>query len=188
MPTEQYNYYIFRLGKNSATGENLFPKPGDETDQYRFLHETSHAYQKYLMQEESPAEPTKWYEKVLSGKIVSELGILFEFCYQKRTQDPERGLSTWGNVPDYNAVKHAASRNAVRAIEDANELITMALWHPEYLKTFLDYVAGKIPGYREQNLEQDGLIRITDSENNALQILINQYIKKMHDNIESHSS
>lgn len=179
MPDDQYNYYIFRLGENSETGKKLFPTKGEEADQYRFLHETSHAYQEFLMDKESSDSSGAWYNKVLSNEIDSNLGLLFEYCYKKRQENPDCGLSTWGNVPDYDNVQHLSSRNAVRAIEDANELVTMYLWHPEYLDTFLDYVSGKIPGYDDSNLKEDKLTKITEEERKSLKILLEEYITEM---------
>ncbi len=181
MSHENYEYYIFRLGQNQQTGQNLFPDFGDETDQYRFLHETSHAYQDYLMNKESNGEKDKWYDKVINREINSIFGILFEYCYKKR-REQNSGLSTWGNVPDYNNVSEP-SQSAVRAIEDANELITMYLWNPKYLDIFLDYVSCNIDGFNEENIRNDGLSKITQQERSRLKQLIQEYIKEMKQNI-----
>lgn len=188
MPDDQYNYYIFRLGENSETGKELFPTKGEEADQYRFLHETSHAYQEFLMDKESSGSSGAWYNKVLSHEIDSNLGLLFEYCYKKRNESHNRGLSTWGNVPDYNNVRHLPSQNAVRAIEDANELVTMYLWHPEYLDTFFDYVSGKIPGYDDSNLQEDKLTKITEEERESLKILLEEYITEMKNHFSEKQS
>ncbi len=187
MPKREYEYYIVRLGKNSANGQNLFPTNGDETDQYRFLHETSHAYQQLLMDNEAPDNPGQWYDRVLSDdeqQIDSNLGLLFQYCYQKRKENPQKGLSTWGNVPDYNSVQGESSQNATRAIEDANELVTMYLWNPEYLSTFLEYVSVNITGYDETNLAEDKLIKISNTEKESLKDLIRGYIAEMKKNID----
>lgn len=48
MPNKLYDYYVFRLGKNSGNWDVLFPAYENEIDQYRFLHEVSHAYQSFL--------------------------------------------------------------------------------------------------------------------------------------------
>lgn len=190
MPQKEYEYYIFRLGADTETGTQLFPENGDETDQYRFLHETSHAYQQYLVDKESPDNPRMWYDRALKegeGKIDSNYGLLFEFCYRKRkeskrrAEDPDRGLSTWGNVPDYNCVSDASSQNAVRAIEDANELVTMYLWNPQYLTTFLEYLSGNVPGYDEMSLQEDRLLKISEKEKEkeSLKLLVGEYILEM---------
>lgn len=188
MPKQQYEYYIFRLGADATTGEQLFPDNGGETDQYRFLHETGHAYQQYRIDKESPDNPRMWYDRVLKEgkeKIISTYGLLFEFCYKKRKEnkieaaDVDRGLSTWGNVPDYACVQDASSQIAVRAIEDANELVTMYLWNPQYLATFLEYLSENIPGYNEQSLQNDRLIKISEEEKEALKLLVEEYIEEM---------
>ena len=62
------------------------------------------------------------------------------------------GLSTWGNVPDYDNISEP-SQSAIRAIEDANELITMYLWNPKYLDVFLDYISININEYDFSNLK-----------------------------------
>lgn len=182
MPEKEYEYYIFRLGTDVATGKQLFPENGDETDQYRFLHETSHAYQQYLVDTESPDNPRMWYDRVLqegTGKIKSVFGLLFEYCYKKRRENINKGLSTWGNVPDYNCVQDPSSQAAVRAIEDANELITMYLWNPQYLDTFFKYLSGNIPGYDDQSLQEDRLSKISENERDALRLIVEEYIQEM---------
>ena len=182
MPEKEYEYYIFRLGVDAATGKQLFPENGDEADQYRFLHETGHAYQQYLINKESSDNPLMWYDRVLKegeGKIKSTFGLLFEFCYKRRTANVNKGLSTWGNVPNYNCVQDPSSQNAVRAIEDANELVTMYLWPPQYLDAFLDYLSGPIPGYGKSSLHQDRLLKISEDEKEAIKLLIGEYIREM---------
>lgn len=167
MPAAAYNYYIFRLGETLETQKPLFPEAGEEADQYRFLHETSHAYQEYLQAKESPDNPYRWCDRVISEgneHIDSNLSLLFKYCYKKRHDNPGKGLSTWGNVPDYNNIEDLRSQNATRAIEDANELVTMYLWHPEYLDTYLSYIAGEIPGYGEASIAEDQLIKISLAE------------------------
>lgn len=182
MPKKQYEYYIFRIGRDAATGKQLYPENGRETDQYRFLHETSHAYQQYLMEKESPENPLMWYDRVVKegkGKIKSIFGILFEYCFKKRTGNINKGLSTWGNVPDYNCIQDLNSQGATRALEDANELVTMYLWNPQYLDTFLEYLSGNIPGYDEQSLQKDRLLKISGEEKAALKLLVEEYIREM---------
>ena len=186
MSDEQYNYYIFRIGENPATGEQLFTENGDEADQYRFLHETGHAYQQYLMDQECPDNPGDWYNKVVAGSITSTFGKLWKSCYNNRKRDREQGgLSTWGNVPDYNSLPQP-SQNAVRALEDANELVTMYLWHPHYLRTFLHYISGQIPGYGETNLREDKLTKITPEAAESLYDGIARYVEAMKLNTNKH--
>jgi len=187
MSDEQYNYYIFRLGIDPETREPLFPKP-EETDQYRFLHETSHAYQEYLINKENSNNPNQWYTKASNDEIDSNYAILWNFCFKKRQQRCG-GLSTWGNVPDYNSIQNPQSQAAIRAIEDANELITMYLWNPKYFETFLDYLSGNISGYGDSELKSDNLVKISNTEKEALVSLIKEYVDEMKKNIshlESH--
>lgn len=180
MPDNAYNYYTFRLGKNSQ-GESIFPKQGDEINVYRFIHETSHAYQDYLVKKDNVAN---WHDKAIKGEVESTLAILFRYCYNKRKNHPGQGLSTWGNVPDYNSIQDAKSQNAIRAIEDANELITMYLWNPKYLKTYLNYLSKNINGYGEREINQDNLTIISNNEKESLEEIVGMYIDEMKENIK----
>jgi hypothetical protein len=191
IPQEKENYYIFRLGENQLTGEHLFPKIGDgvggEVDTYRFLHETNHAYQDWRKDEDNSE---RWFEDAISKSVkekTSPMERIFKFCYEKR-KEQGFGLSTWGNVPDYDYRAHPEIPNiesevATRAWEDVNELSTMYLWHPEYLNTFLEYLSGNIDGYGNQDLKEDKLVRITEEEKKFLQKNILQYIEEMKENI-----
>jgi len=184
---EDYDYYIFRLGQDSS-GEHLYPKHGDETDQYRFLHETSHAYQTYLIDKESQENnlgPLSWYNKAVEGSNDSTFSLLFQLCYKIRETNENRGLSTWGNVPDYESIDGDANRIAMKALEDANELVTMSLWHPEYLKTFLNYVSLQIEGYDEESLVQDRLVKVSSKTQQTLKDIIDLYVIEMKNNMES---
>jgi hypothetical protein len=177
MSEEQYQHYIFRLGIDQETQEMLFPQP-EEMDQYRFLHETSHAYQEYLTNKESPGNPDQWYTKVMNNEIDSNYAILWNYCFEKRQQG-DKGLSTLGNVPDYSSIQNQLSQSAVRAIEDANELVTMYLWHPQYLETFLDYISGNKNGYGDSDLDNDGLTKISNNEKENLLLLMQTYVNEM---------
>lgn len=183
LPKKAYEYYVFRLGKDTSTWKQLFPSP-DELDQYRFLHETSHAYQDYLITKESPNEPKNWYDKARTWEIDSTFSVLFAYCLSKRLNTNGRGLSTYGNVPDYNTIEHHLSQQSTRAIEDANELVTMYLWNPKYFDTFLDYIAGDIPWYSQSQIKDDGLIIISQAEKQWLKNAIHLYIEEMEKNIQ----
>ena len=186
MSKENYEYYIFRLGKDQ-NGESLFPKQGDETNQYRFLHETSHAYQNYLIEKESlekNTDPLSWYNQAIQGDDDSTFSLLFKVCYARRQINENRGLSTWGNVPDYESIDIKNNRIGMKAIEDANELVTMQLWHPKYLETFLDYLSLEIEGYNEANLERDKLAKITPNTRQALKGIVELYVEEMRINVE----
>ena len=186
MSKENYEYYIFRLG-NAQNGESLSPKQGDETDQYRFLHETGHAYQDYLVNKESSEnnfDSLSWYNKAVEGNNDSTFSMLFKLCFEIRKANENKGLSTWGNVPDYENIDVKNNRVAVKALEDANELVVMQLWHPKYLDTFLDYLALKINGYNETSLEKDKLTKISLNTRQILKEIIELYIEEMKINIE----
>ncbi len=216
MPRKEENYYIFRLGKNSLTGEHLFPKIGDgvggEVDAYRFLHETNHAYQEYLRDKEGT---DRWFERAISAEKqeeISPLKKIFKFCYDKRRESRDKGLlcglSTFGNVPDYEEWGIQKARDylegrerseenieraidygwrcedTTRSLEDANELTTMYLWHPEYLDTFLNYLSGNISRHGSESLKKDRLVMITNEEKETLKKIVLQYIEEMKDEIE----
>lgn len=181
MSLENYHRFIFELGQNPQTGEDLFPEQGDETSQYRFLHEVSHAYQVYLRDKETAGREEQWCEKVLNHEITSVFGILFEYCYLKR-RTQGLGLSVAGNLPDYDNVPEP-SQGLTRANEDANELITMYLWNPKYFETFLDYLSGNIRGYGDESLRRAGLRKISNKEKDGLKEIIAEYIREMKENV-----
>lgn len=204
MPHAKWEQCIFKMGVNEKTGENIFPIPGLETKKYRFLHEANHAYQEYLCSLECADDPKMWYQKSLEGEVESCYGELFNFCFQKRIEDDEkrgekkdreRGLSTWGNAPNYNykeenEIPNRASEVAVRAQEDANELVTMYLWHPDYFNIYLDYLSLNHNNHQirekeitESDLEIDGLVRLSKEEADYLRELITEYSEEMKKHI-----
>ncbi len=201
MPHTKWEHCIFKMGVNQETGENLFPSPGEETAKYRFLHEANHAYQDYLCFEECSKDPRLWYEKVLGGEIKSVYGNLFSFCFQKREEqdcnekgEKEQGLSVWGNAPNYKDdenIPNRASEIAVRAQEDANELITMFLWHPEYFKVYLDYLSLNHDNFQvrekevtKEDLLKNGLLQITKKEAEFLNEIVSLYVAEMRAKLE----
>jgi hypothetical protein len=200
MPHEKWEHCIFKMGFNEETKENLFPIPGEETEMYRFLHEANHAYQEYLCSNECPQDPKLWYEKVLGGEITSCYGDLFAFCFQKRIEEDckegerkkrERGLSIWGNASNYSIeddhnIPNKASEIAVRAQEDADELVTMYLWHPKYFEVYLDYLSlnHNNPQVREkeitkEDLEKEGLAQLSKEEVERLKEIVFLYVNEM---------
>ncbi len=196
MPHGKWEKCIFKMGVNDKTGENLFPEPGKETEKYRFLHEASHAYQEYLCHKESPDNPLLWHEKSLEGEIESSYSHLFRFCFAKRMEakeerkekeDSEKGLSIWGNVTKYKGDGvNKESEVAVRAQEDANELITMFLWHPDYLTSYLDYLTLNHENSRvrerevtREDLEKRGLVQLSRQEASYLEEVIESYVEEM---------
>ncbi len=203
MPHMKWEQCIFKAGFNDETKENLFPSPGSETEKYRFLHEANHAYQEYLCCKESPEDAKEWHQKVLEGEVESTYGRLFEFCFQKRMEEDEkegrkkkveRGLSVWGNAPNYNheeeGALNKASEVAVRAQEDADELATMFLWHPGYFNVYLDYLSLNHNNHQirerevtKEDLEKRGLIQITKEEAELLKEMISVYVEEMKRNI-----
>ncbi len=203
MPFKKWEECIFRMGINKETGEDIFPKIGKETKKYRFLHEASHAYQDYLCFNECKKEPYLWYEKSLKGEIRSNYANLFNFCFKKREDEvinpgrkKERGLSVWGNVSKYDykrekGVINKASEIAARAQEDANELVTMFLWHPEYFNAYMDYLSlnKDNPQVKKEkididNLEKRGLIKISKEEAKYLKDIVSSYVKEMREEIK----
>jgi hypothetical protein len=201
MPHTKWEYCIFKMGNNEKTGEDLFPSPGKETEKYRFLHEANHAYQEYLCFEECSDDPRLWYEKVLNGEIVSSYGELFRFCFQKRGEEDcneggkkERGLSVWGNAPNYKEDKNIPNRLseiAVRAQEDANELVTMFLWHPKYFEVYLDYLSLNHENFQvrekeitREDLNKCGLVQISKKEREYLKEIVSLYVNEMKARLE----
>ncbi len=203
MPHMKWEQCIFKAGSNEETKEDLFPSPGPETEKYRLLHEANHAYQEYLCCRESPDDAKEWYQKVLEGEIESPYGRLFRFCFRKRMEEEEKegskkmtekGLSVWGNAPNYNYKEEGAlnkeSEVAVRAQEDANELATMFLWHPRYFSVYLDYLSLNHNNHQirerevtKEDLEKRGLIQITKEEAEYLKEMISAYVTEMKKNI-----
>ncbi len=178
MPPDAYYYYIFRLGEDFRSGELLFPNQ-DEADRYRFLHEVGHAYQQNLTENESPDNLEAWYTRAKNGEINSWFGLLFQFCLNQRLRGEGRGLSTWGNVGAYNQVEDPLSQAAVRAIEDANELVVMYLWHPDYFRTFLDYLTGRVPGFGPRDVANDGLLILNNDQRSALIEVVVEFVFEM---------
>ena len=201
MPHMKWEHCIFKMGVNENTKENLFPSPGKETEKYRFLHEASHAYQEYLCSVECSENPKLWHQKILEEEINSYYGDLFMFCFQKRAEEDcskeekERGLSIWGNAPNYkddSSIPNRASEVAVRGQEDANELVTMFLWHPKYFETYIDYLSlnHNNPEVREkemteEDLRKEGLLRISKEEADYLKKIVGLYVEEMKEKITS---
>ncbi len=205
MPHRKWEDCIFKMGRNKETGENLFPDPGPETEKYRFLHEANHAYQEYLCSKESPEAPEEFYQKALEGNIDCPYARLFSFCFQKRKDSREcekersspKGISVWGNAPHYayradEEIPNEASEVAVRAQEDANELVTMFLWHPDYFDMYLDYLSLNYenPEVREkeltrEDLERRGLLSLSKEEASQLKNIVLSYVEKMKELIDN---
>jgi hypothetical protein len=199
MPHQKWEDCVFKIGRNKETGEDLFPSPGEETKKYRFLHEANHAYQEYLCTKESPDNPKEWYQKSLQGEVSSCYSKLFNFCFKKREEvdtnkkegEPQRGISVWGNAENYNyknneEIPNKISELAVRAQEDANEMITMFLWHPFYFNTYLDYLSlnyqNKEIREREvvrEDVEKQNLISLSKEEASELKRIVRSYVKEM---------
>lgn len=179
MPKDAYDYYVFRLGTDSQSGENLYPNP-EEMDQYRFLHEVNHVYQDYLVNEDGPE---RWYNRAIDGEINSSYANLFRFCYEMRTQNPGIGLTPWGNQEDYNSIENQNSQLATRAIEDANELVTMYLWSPEYFQTYMEYLSLEIDGYGQSSLDKDRLITFPTASKEQLSRTVSTYVQEMKEAI-----
>jgi hypothetical protein len=199
MPHQKWEDCIFKMGKNEKTGEDIFPVPGVETKKYRFLHEANHAYQEYLCSKESPDNPREWYQRSLQGEVSSAYGMLFNFCFRKREEadinkrekEPSRGLSIWGNALNYNykeneQIPNKASEIAVRAQEDANEMITMFLWHPFYFNTYLDYLSLNYDNINirereltKEDLEKCNLVSLSKQEKEVLENIVKLYVKEM---------
>ncbi len=207
MPHQKWEDCIFKMGKNIKTGEDLFPNPGVETKKYRFLHEANHAYQEYLCFRESPENPKEWYQKSVQGELNSSYSLLFNFCFRKREEadinkkegSPQSGLSIWGNAQNYdykgvNDIPNKASEIAVRSQEDANELVTMFLWHPSYFEIYLDYLSLNYENNQirereltKEDLEKCNLVFLSKNEVDILKKIVRSYTKEMKKNIENGS-
>ncbi len=203
MPHNKWEDCIFKMGVNTETGESLFPEPGAETDKYRFLHEANHAYQDYLCSKESPKEPALFYQKCLNNEIVSSYADLFRFCFRKRKEEkisnkegsPVKGLSVWGNAPNYKhqgneGIPNEDSEIAIRAQEDANELVTMFLWHPEYFNMYLAYISLDHDNFKvrekeltKEDLERKGLIKLSKEEAALLKKMVDSYVREMKEDL-----
>lgn len=184
MDRADYDAFIVKLGKRPDTGEAIWPTTNDDLDKYRFLHEASHAYQDYLSFKESKGEPSLWHTKAANGRSETNYGILFGTCYQGRKADKSTGLSTWGNVGNY--ARDPQTEVVARALEDANELVTMYLWNPGYLKIFLQYLSGNLENYTNNNLRKDRLRKITPKESDDLLFMVEAYVEEMKEEIRRH--
>lgn len=178
MPRNVYDHYTVRLGYHPQSREALWPRY-EEMDQYRFLHEVGHGYQSYVQTQEGQ---NRWFDRALTGDADSHLATLFSFCYETR-EAQGRGVTTWGNQTGYNDIVDRRSQTATRAIEDANELITMYLWHPEYFTTYIKYLSLQLPRYTQANLDADGLTRITPQQATALGEVVKSYVDEMKERV-----
>jgi hypothetical protein len=179
MPPEMYDKYVILLGKDEKSGEPLWPQPS-EIDKYRFLHEVGHAYQDYQIEKDGSGE--RWYDRAVKGEIDSYFGILFGYCYDLRTKNSGKGLSTWGSQSDYSNLD-LMQRNAVGALEDVNELATMYLWHPKYFETHMKYLAQEIPGYGRESLDRDNLTPINSDIKDLLIEAVTGYMAEAKESI-----
>ncbi|MEI7792364.1 MAG: hypothetical protein WCI57_02675 [Candidatus Berkelbacteria bacterium] len=182
MNRAQYDAYIVQLGVRPDTGEPIWPTTNNDLAKYRFLHETGHAYQEYLSNEESGGNIPRWLGAASEHKVDSNYGILFDSCYQRRNMDKSIGLSTWGNVSNY--AEDPETEVVARALEDANELVTMYLWNPGYLKIFLQYLCGELDDYGDDDLRKDRLRKITPEEKDAFFELVENYVDEIKDDVK----
>ncbi len=182
MPEWAYDRYVIMLGTDSQDNP-LWPQR-DEMDQYRFLHEVSHAYQYYLVREEAGIE--KGQQIPSNGAEIgteSTFGELLDICHSVRKHfNGSKGLTTWGSQADYDSIQPKEEEIRKRTIEDANELVTMYLWNPFYFYKVMEYLAGEIPGYTEQSLHQDRLALITPYAKQKISRLVNNYVSEMKKN------
>lgn len=172
---------------NSNGGEN-------ELKVYRFLHATVHAHQEYLKDSESAKrklDSKDYYEDSVKERINTPFTKLFSFCYSKRKNNYDRisvvrGLTTWGNVQDYNhkvneEILNQNSEHATRALKDANELITMYLWNPKYFETYINYLSP--PLKTEELLYKKGLLKVKQEESYYLEDLVKILVEDMKKSI-----
>jgi hypothetical protein len=185
MPHDMYNRYFFRLGQNQR-GQDIFPSEGDEADRYGILHETNHAYQLLLMDIEAGSKEA-WYGNIMNSRFgTTVLDRLVQLCLYVRMTS-SKGLTLWGSQPDYNSIENRDVNLIARSVEDANELVTMAIWHPDYFALYLNYLAGQIPEYSLDQVIADGLQPITPEQKKSLQDIMGKYIQTMRQVIETES-
>lgn len=189
-----YNYYIFRLGF-FPDGSSFFPGK-DEVDTYRFNHEVGHAFQSYLMDKEAGGYVNWINSKIITNTLETPFSRLFRFCYKKRSEysrysedgltSVKLGLTTWGNEsydemwdPENSYDINVLHQNVYGVAEDSNDLVNMALWHPEYINMYLKYLSLEIPGYGRSSVENDKLVPLSVEEARELSNLIKGYISKV---------
>lgn len=182
MPEQAYNRYVIMLGTD-LQGNPLWPQR-DEMDQYRFLHEVSHAYQYYLVKKEVGIKGSQQIPS--EGTEIgtdSTFGQLLDICHTIRKHfNGNKGLTTWGSQADYDTIQPKEEEIRTRAMEDANELVTMYLWNPFYFYKVMEYLAGDIPGYGVQSLSQDRLALITSYGKQKITDLVQDYVSEMKRN------
>ncbi len=190
-----------------------FPLDWDETKRYTILHETSHAYQEYLYHKELSennvwinnwSAANIWAQEVLKGTMDSTYAILWKEMYDIRMRDLWRthGLSTFGSVENYTIPdneeesdrkeekerkkrENKRSQAAIRAIEDANELVNMYLWDPTYLQNFLRYISWQLH-FSDEQIYNEWFVKITKEYANILLELIWNYVEEMMKTISKH--
>ena len=201
IPSTTWRDFFFRKQTTLEEATELFPMhpiytpegEKDELDIYRFLHETSHAYQEYLKDKESAENnfpPKHYFDNAVKEKITTPFAKLFSFCYSKRKKNFEknsiiRGLSTWGGIQHYQygeneEIKNQNSEHAVRSLEDANELVTMFLWHRKYFETYLKYLQDNFP----TELYKRNLTKLEEEETEFLRDNVENLIEDMKKEIQ----
>lgn len=194
-----YKHYVFN------DPQNLKPSY-EKWDNYRFVHELSHSYQGMQMDKDistlsslNMQDINGWaYNMRILGQDrvnlterefrasygdieISNYAKLFGYCYYLREKykhlADHRYLTTFANQLDYRSESQEV-RYHLGAIEDANELVTMFLWNPNYFMSYMNYLSGEIPNYNRYK-QVDNLITISLAEKNKIIDLVREYVKEM---------
>ncbi len=131
----------------------LHPRNKEETNKYFLIQNINFKYQKCLIKEEKKFD---WFEEALFGKINTPLSNIFIICLKQRLDLKKTGLSKKGNHSFNNKIDLKEKLHK-KSLEDCNELISMYLWHPQYLKEYL-YKLEQNKKVNLKKIEKDTLI------------------------------
>jgi hypothetical protein len=182
--------------------EGRRPSPA-QVDNYRFVHELSHAYQDrsinidnsnlnfrdtdewamsmiYLGQDKVNLSE-KEFKEFYGDRKISSYAKLYGYCYYLRDKYKNlaeyRFLTTFANQPDYHQYTDI-TRFALGAIEDSNELVTMYLWNPSYFISYMNYLSGENREYQIYK-ETDNILTISIEEKNKIIDLVIEYTEEI---------
>lgn len=158
--SEEWKSFFFRKQTVLSDDESysLFPmyplytEQKDEIEKYCFLQSVVQAYQENL------------------DKRILDFKNFFDFCLEKREEGKHlKGLTSFGNTKP-----HKISG----ALKDANELVTMYIWHPKYFETYAEYLIKN-----RESFGKNKLVKISQEESENLKNFVQIYVENMKEEI-----